>query len=111
MKLKGNYSDDVTYNVGDVVKYSDDVVYLMQHPCPAGVPPVETRYWGRVGDSLNDIVLMVMDALEIESGNNPKNLSEDALILKSVTPDSDKEFIITVDDDGELTATELTSEG
>ena len=25
MKLKGNYYDDVTYNVGDVVKYSDDV--------------------------------------------------------------------------------------
>lgn len=72
MTLKGNYSSGTTYSVGDVVKYTDGVAYNLQHPAPAGTPPVDTRYWGRVGQPLQDIVTIVMDALTLESANNIK---------------------------------------
>lgn len=69
-KLRGNYAGNITYNVGDVVKFTDNVVYHLQHPAPAGTPPVNTRYWSRVDQSLSEAVCIVMDALDIESGNN-----------------------------------------
>lgn len=72
MTLKGEYKSNVTYTVGDVVKYTDNVVYHLQYPATAGTPPVNTRYWGRVGQPLQDIVAIVMDALAIESANNIK---------------------------------------
>ena len=72
MKLRGEYSSSKTYEVGDVVVYTDGVVYHLQKPAKSGVPPVDTRYWGRVSQSLQDAVLVVMDALEIESVNNIK---------------------------------------
>jgi len=111
MKLRGNYSPNVTYNIGDVVKYTDDVVYHLQYPCPAGVPPVDTRFWSRCEQMVIQCALMIMDALEIESANNHPNLSEDALLLRSSTEGSSKSFIITVDDDAEITASELPTEG
>lgn len=110
MKLKGNYSAEVTYNVGDVVLFTDNVVYHLQYPCPAGIPPTDTRYWSKTDQTIGYMVRFILDALEIESGNNEgiaPNLSDDALILKSSTEGSTKEFIITVDDSGELDATEL----
>lgn len=113
MKLKGNYSGEVAYDVGDVVLFTDNVVYHLQYPCPAGIPPTDTKYWSRADQVQGQVVKYILDALEIESGNNRQiapNLSEDALILKSSTESSTKEFIITVDDDGELTATELEQE-
>lgn len=72
MKLRGEYNVSKTYEVGDVVVYTDGVVYHLQKPAKSGVPPVDTRYWGRVSQSLQDAVLVVMDALEIESVNNIK---------------------------------------
>lgn len=110
MKLKGTYSGETTYDVGDVVAYSDGNIYHLQKPCKSGTPPVETLYWGRVSQPLSEAIHMVLDAMEIESASIPTNLNDSALVLKSSTASSDKEFIITVDDDGELTATEITEE-
>jgi len=143
MKLKGNWSSLVTYDVGDVVLYTDGVTYHLQHPCKAGVPPVETRYWSRASQTICDVVGLIMDALDIESGHNlelannlttetagkaldatqgkalkdsldqlniPTNISDDAIVLNSSTASSTKQFLITVDDDGDLTATEITEE-
>ena len=104
--LKGNYDGTVTYDVGDVVKYANGVVYVLQYPCKSGIPPTQTRYWGQLEQPLQEAVLLILDALELVPPI-PTNISEDAIILKSSTEDSDKEFIITVDDDGEITATEL----
>ena len=117
MKLKGTYSGETTYDVGDVVAYSDGNIYHLQKPCKAGTPPVETLYWGRVSQPLSEAIHMVLDAMEIEdtalgtvAASIPTNLNDSALVLKSSTASSDKEFIITVDDDGELTATEIEEE-
>ena len=110
MKLRGNYSGDVTYDIGDVVMYTDGVSYHLQKPCKAGVPPVDTLYWGRVSQPICEAVKLILDAMEIESASIPTNLSEDALVLKSSTASSEKEFIITVDDDGDITATEIEEE-
>ena len=111
MKLRGTYSGETTYDIGDVVMYTDGVSYHLQKPCKAGVPPVDTLYWGRVSQPICEAVKLILDAMEIESASIPTNLSEDALVLKSSTEGSTKEFIITVDDEGELTATELTEGG
>lgn len=72
MTLKGEYKGNVTYSVGDVVKYTDNVIYHLQYPAKSGTPPTDTRYWGRVGQPMQDIVTIVMDALAIESANNIK---------------------------------------
>ena len=115
--LKGAYSGEVKYDVGDVVVYTDNVVYHLQHPCKAGIPPKDTLYWSRVSQRTEEAVLLIMDAISLLNGeieavqeSIPTNVSDDAVVLKSSTPDSEKEFIITVDDDGELTATELGGE-
>lgn len=117
MTLKGTWSADITYSVGDVVKFTDGFSYHLQHPCKAGVPPVETRWWGKVSAPVADAVSLILDAMEVMnsalemlSATIPTNISEDAIVLKSSTPESDKSFIVTVDDDGDLTATEIIEE-
>ena len=167
MQLKGNYSSGMQYSVGDVVKFTDGVVYHLQYPAPSGVPPVNTRYWSRVDQTLAEAVRMVIDAMAIEEGNIPElannlttettgkaldatqgkalkdlipeiannlttetagkaldatqgktlkdsiptNISDSAIILNSSTEESTKQFLITVDDTGELTVTEITEGG
>ena len=178
MTLKGDWSSETTYSVGDVVRWTDGNVYHLQKPCKAGVPPVDTLYWGMTDQFIGMAVCFILDALGIESGNNtslqaailkllapeydktstyskgaaviykneyyvanqnigtaedwtaahwtkktlgelltataaadatiPDNISDSSILLKSSTASSDKEFLITVDDDGELTATEVT---
>jgi hypothetical protein len=103
MTFKGIYSTDVAYAVGDVVKYTDDVWYHAQKASPAGITPVNTLYWGRVDQELSDALDMVISAMEIVV----PNVSDDAILLKSSSEGSTKEFLITVDDDGEITATEV----
>lgn len=173
MKLKGTYSSDATYDVGDVVVFTDGKVYHLQNPCKAGTPPVNTRYWGMVDQTLAEATLIVMDAMEIEEGDDIEladNLTTETsgkaldakqgsvlkeyvdakvekddvvndlaqteegkvldarqgkalkdtidgyfpddmtLVLASSTAESAKKFAITVDDDGELTATEIVEE-
>ena len=58
MNYKGAYDSGTTYNVGDVVVYTDNVAYWLQKPAVAGTPCHDTLYWGRVGDGLQDTVLM-----------------------------------------------------
>lgn len=110
MTLKGNYSGETTYSVGDVVLFTDGVSYHLQHPCPAGTPPVDTLYWSRTSQEINDIVSIAMDAIAMADSNDPTNISENAILLNSSTPSSTKQFLITVDDDGDITATEVGTE-
>ena len=111
MKLRGDYDSSITYNIGDVVRHTDNEVYHLQHPCKAGVPPVDTRYWGKCDQMVAQCALMILDMNAEQEETIPKNLSENALMLKSSSEGSDKSFIITVDDDGEITAAELPAEG
>lgn len=104
MKLRGKFGAETEYSIGDVVlNEADNLVYHLQKAAPVGTDPKNDLYWGKLGQDLTETVRMIMDIAE----KIPTNISEDALLLKSSTEDSDKEFLVTVDDDGELTATEV----
>ena len=61
MKLVGVYDSSNSYSVGDVVKYTDGVVYWLQRPAPSGTPPTDTRFWGKVGQNLAEAVDLIID--------------------------------------------------
>ena len=65
MKLKGVYSSATSYNVGDVVKFTDDVVYHLQQPAKAGTPPTDSRYWGQLEKTLKEAVWLILDAIDM----------------------------------------------
>ena len=117
MKLKGNYSSEVSYDIGDVVLFTDGFVYHKQYPGGAGIPPTDTSVWGKVNQALAEAILMVIDGIDISNSDDvspsdiPSNISDTAILLNSSTEDSTKQFLITVDDEGEITATEVETEG
>lgn len=110
MKLKGEWKGNVTYETGDIVRYTDGVFYHLQNPCAVGTPPVDTRYWSRLTQAAAEAASMTLDMGEELTGKIPDNISEDSIVLNSSTPESTKQFLITVDDDGEITATEIEEE-
>ena len=147
MKLRGDYAAGTKYNVGDVVRFTDGIVYLKQKDSAAGIPCTDTLYWGRLDQVLADAVQLIMDGigmalngkvannltttasgkvLDARQGKALKDLidaltgrvedleetSPDAKTIRllSSTADSKKLFDITVDDDGEISATEFTPE-
>ena len=65
MKLRGNWSNVVTYNVGDIVRYTNGDVCILHKPCKAGVPPLETTFWGRADDMTTEIVNIALDAVDL----------------------------------------------
>ena len=70
MKLKGDYSSGTSYSLGDVVRYTDGVTYHLLHPCPAGTPPVDTRYWGKTSQIINAIVDLCLDAVDMANSDD-----------------------------------------
>ena len=117
MTLKGNYSSETRYSVGDVVKYTDGIVYHLQKPAPAGTPCTDTLYWGMIDQDMGEAVSMMLDAVGLAAEAAQTSLekyfvNDKTLVLASSTEDSDKRFAITVDDDGEISADEIEeSEG
>lgn len=108
MKLKGDYDSVTEYNVGDVVRYTDGIAYHKLAECPAGTDPVDTRYWSRTNQVVNDIVGLVMDGLEMASDAAgamvnevqaliPMNINDECIILKS----GDNEYLVSVDATGD----------
>lgn len=146
LTLKGDYSDLISYSVGDVVVW-EGMSYMLYRSASAGTPPTETSCWERLAQVLSEAVDMIMDAIDIAEGGAltgkvANNLTTTAsgkvldarqgkalkdlinevgteldlvypdsktLVLASSTASSTKKFGITVDDDGELTATEITA--
>jgi hypothetical protein len=136
--LKGNFSDLVTYDPGDVAVFGG-VPYILKKPCAAGVPPTVTLYWERLEQYLANAVALIMGGITIAEGgaltgkvaNNLTTTAsgkvldarqgkalkalidgispdEKTLVLSSSTASSTKKFAITVDDDGELSVDELS---
>ena len=102
MKLKGDYNGGTDYSVGDVVRFTDGVPYICIRGC-TNIVPHDTRYWQRVGQYMDEAVLLVLDGVEmvnsrIDSLNIPTNINDEAIILKGT---GDNEYLITVDDSGE----------
>ena len=150
MNLKGEYSGLTSYSVGDVVRYTDGIIYVLRKPCSSGTPPTNTMFWERAETiKAAEILEMIFDAIDLSEagalhgkvannltttaagkildarqGKALKGLIDDqadlldalnpdgkTLVLASSTASSTKKFSITVDDDGELTATEIVAGG
>ena len=140
MTLKGDYSDLNSYSADDVVRWPDGTSYVALKNVPAGIPPTDTRYWEQTKQEYQDLIDLILDAfdsgnamslkvannlttstagkiLDARQGKAIKGLIDglnpDAktLVLASSTASSTKKFAITVDDSGELSATEIVTEG
>ena len=129
MTLKGNYSGLTSYSVGDVVCFQD-VFYLKNKASGAGVVPTDTKAWERLGKMASLAAKFAMDmsasvannlttstagkVLDARQGKALKELIDmvnpdsKTIRLLSSTASSTKLFDITVDDSGELSATEYT---
>lgn len=68
MTLKGEYSDLVSYSVGDVVRWTDSTSYVLLKPASSGTPPTDTFYWNRIDAYLQDAVDLILDAIDIAQG-------------------------------------------
>ena len=119
MKYKGAYSDEVSYNVGDVVIYTDGVPYCLQATAVVGTKPHDTLYWDRMLGPVADCVVMfhdmfsglLSDVAETKGVVDTVIFDNKTLILDSSTEASTKKYAITVDDEDGLAATEIEAEG
>ena len=105
MKLKGDWDGETTYDVGDVVRYTNGEIYCLQIACDAGVTPIDTLYWRPVSQILAQAAKFALDVAALI----PKNIDDESISLKTETA----EYVITVDDSGdtpELVVTEDTTE-
>jgi len=150
---KSGWKNNVQYSVGDVVIFTDGLVYHLQKAAPTGTSCHDTLYWEKMSQELTQAILLIEQAknmaiddaltgkvannltttasgkvLDARQGKALKTLVDEAaeaasgaasaiaavypdaktLRLASSTADSTKIFDITVDDEGELTATEYT---
>ena len=118
MNYCGNYSSGTSYNVGDIAIYTDGVPYILLKAAPAGTTCHDTLYWNRVQPPLADALVSMNSAInamldtigsdgEAITALNEIIVDDKTIVLASSTEDSDKKFAITVDDDGEISATEI----
>ena len=61
MTLKGEWSAETTYSVGDVVRYSNGNFYNMVRPGKSGVPCADALYWNILPSPLQECAKMIMD--------------------------------------------------
>ena len=121
MKYTGGFSSEVGYEVGDIAVYTDGIPYWLQVPAPVGTECYDSRYWQRVSSPMAEIIIALhpfLQALGLSSVEaaattatvNAMLFDPKTLVLASSTASSEKTFAITVDDDGDLDATEITAE-
>jgi hypothetical protein len=110
MTLKGEWSGDVTYSVGDVARYPNGNFYQLVRPCKAGTPCADALFWNYLPSPLQECVKMIMDMVAGIEAKIPTNIDDEAITLKTETG----EYVITVDDSGdepELVVTADETEG
>ena len=121
MNYCGNYNAGTSYSIGDIAIYTDGVPYILLKAAPAGTSCHDTLYWNRVQPPLADALVSIHGAVNTlfdnlaSEGEAITDLSEvivddKTIVLASSTEDSTKKFAITVDDDGDISATEVTEE-
>lgn len=119
MKYRGAYSDEASYEVGDVVIYTDGVPYCLQTPAVVGTKPHDTLYWDRMLGPVADCVVLfhdvfsglLSDVAETKGVVDTVIFDNKTIILDSSTEASAKKYAITVDDEDGLAATEIEEEG
>ena len=121
MKYTGAYSGETAYEVGDIAIYTDGIPYWLQKPAPVGTECYETLYWQRVGSPIAEALIALHPILQTLSAASAEAAAtktvvdsmlfdSKTLVLASSTASSEKTFAITVDDDGDISATEITEE-
>jgi len=119
MKLKGTYNADTSYSVGDIVVYDGGVFYKYKVGPAGSASPKDTHEWNRLQQPLDEIVLLMMDAIGL-AGEETKNevekyfINDQTLILKAGEGEDEKSYAVTVDATGdtpELAVEEVTEEG
>lgn len=114
MKLKGDFSAETSYSVGDVVRWTNGDIFKLLKPCDAGTAPVNTLYWGKILDPIASVISMVIDLMNSVSdiaATVPTNIDDEGIVLKGT---GDAEYLISVDDSGdtpELDVTLIEEEG
>jgi hypothetical protein len=68
MNIKGDYSGLTTYEIGDIVRWTDNTIYVLRKPCKSGVPPTDTLYWERMQQPLADAVELIMSSISVAEG-------------------------------------------
>ena len=116
MTLKGEWSAETTYSVGDVVRYSNGNFYNMVRPGKAGVPCPDALYWNILPSPLQECAKMILDvagdlttAIGALAETIPTNIDDESIVLKS----GDNEYLVSVDasgDDPEVVATLIEEE-
>lgn len=101
MTLKGEFNSGTSYSVGDIVRYTDDVIYYLFKPCAAGTPCTDSLYWNRLEEPYYSCAKMVLDAMALI----PNNISDEAITLSTETAD----YLITVDDSGDTPELAVTA--
>lgn len=121
MKYTGAYDSNAEYAVGDIAVYTDGVAYHLTKPAPEGTSCHDVRYWSRLQPPLADAILAFHEAIS-NINETVSSFGESITALESVVVDdktlalgsseegSEKVFAITVDDDGDITATEIEIE-
>lgn len=87
MKLKGDWDSGTSYSVGDVVRYTDGVIYHLQKPCAAGITPLDTLYWGKADSMTAQAALFALDAVGIAGSNTE---TEEAKVSALIAPEYSK---------------------
>ena len=112
MKFKGPYNPGTTYDVGDVVAF-DNAGFRKVNSCPAGVVPIDNRYFMRIDQQMWDVISMILDAQQTAisaataaaTAVIDSRITEDSIALKTDNGD----YLITVDDSGETPELEVTA--
>lgn len=109
MTLKGEWSGDVTYNVGDIMRYPNGIFYQCVKAPKAGTVCANALYFVPLPSPLQEAAKMIMDMTSAVEAKIPTNINDEAITLSTATAD----YLVTVDDSGdtpELAVTEITEE-
>lgn len=61
MKLKGMFKPEEEYQTGDVVLMEGhDAAYIMFSSAPAGTPPIDTRFWNKLGSEISECAHLIV---------------------------------------------------
>lgn len=92
MTLKGEWSGNAAYEVGDVVRYPNGTFYVCVKP-NKGAPCADALYFNPLSSPLQECAKMILDM----TADIPHNIDDESISLKS----GDDEYLITVDATGD----------
>ena len=90
MNYKGAYSGDTSYSVGDVTVFTDNLPYYLQNPAVAGTTPHDKRYWARVPQPLDEMVIMFHSMMTAINAYIAADPGSEEKISKMIAPEYTK---------------------